>query len=157
MKKIWGTQIWAFNYIFCHFLRLGSLFFLKIAYSDNLQQCLTSSRGKIHEKSFWTQVWVESVKIGSKVKFFAIFSSLSVTFSIGQNDSQEPCLITSRGKTHTKKWEPKFGPNGPKLCPVLGFLLFSSLIHQFSWKLHRMIAWKIIYIKPLKNFLGPQI
>ena len=83
MKKIWGAQIWAFNYIFCHFLRLGSLFFLKIAYSDNLQQCLTSSRGKIHEKSFWTQVWVESVKIGSKVKFFAIFSSLSVTFSIG--------------------------------------------------------------------------
>ena len=36
---------------FCHFLKFGSLVFLEIAYNDNLQQCLTSSRGK-DEKNF---------------------------------------------------------------------------------------------------------
>ena len=35
------------------FLKFGSLVFLKIAYNDNLQQYLTSSRRKIHEKKFW--------------------------------------------------------------------------------------------------------
>ena len=34
---------------FCHFLRFGSLVFLEIAYYDNLQQCITSVRGKTHE------------------------------------------------------------------------------------------------------------
>ena len=43
------------NYFFCHFLKFGSLFFLEIVYIDNLQQCLTSSRGKMHEKKFWGQ------------------------------------------------------------------------------------------------------
>ena len=35
---------------FCHFLKLGSLVCLEIAYNDSLQQFLTSSRGKIHKK-----------------------------------------------------------------------------------------------------------
>ena len=29
------------------------LVFFEIAYGDSLQQCLTSSRGKTHEKKFW--------------------------------------------------------------------------------------------------------
>ena len=37
---------------FCHFLKFGSLVLLEIAYNDSLQQCLTSSRGKIHYKNF---------------------------------------------------------------------------------------------------------
>ena len=37
---------------FCHFLKFGSLFFLEITYSDSLQQCITSSRGKTHEQNF---------------------------------------------------------------------------------------------------------
>ena len=35
--------------VFLQFLKFGSLVFLEIAYSDNLQQCLTC-RGKIQEK-----------------------------------------------------------------------------------------------------------
>ena len=131
MKKNLGTQIRAWNYVFCHFLRFGSLFFLEIACSDTLQQCLTTSRGKIHEKHFWTQIWVKLVKIGSKIKFFCHFrkSGVLVMFSFRWNDSLEQCLITSRGKTHKKNWEAKFGPNCPKLGPILGFLLLSSLVH----------------------------
>ena len=98
-------------------------------------------------------------KLDPKLSFFCHFLKLGVLviFSIGQNDSLEHFLITSRGKTHKKNWEPKFGPNGPKMGPILDFLLLSSLIHQFSWKFDRMIVWNIIYIKPLKKFLGPQI
>ena len=145
---------------FCYFLRFGLLIFFEIAYSDNtLQQCLTTSRSKIHEKKFSIQIWVKSVKIGSKIKFFCHFLKFGVLviFSIGQNDSLEHFLITNRGETHTKNWEPKFGPNGPKMGPILDFLLLSSLIHQLSWKFDRMIVWNIIYIKPLKKIFGPQI
>ena len=38
--------------VFCH-LKFGSLVFLEIVYSDRLQQFLTSSGSKIHEKSLW--------------------------------------------------------------------------------------------------------
>ena len=41
------------KYVFCHFLKFGSLVFLDIAYNDSLQQCLTSSRAKIHKKEVW--------------------------------------------------------------------------------------------------------
>ena len=40
----------AENEVFRYFVGFGSLVFLEIAYRDSLQQCLTSSRGKIHEK-----------------------------------------------------------------------------------------------------------
>ena len=36
--------------VFCHFLTFSSLVFFEIAYNDSLQQCLTFSRGKAHEK-----------------------------------------------------------------------------------------------------------
>ena len=36
----------------CHFLKYCSLVFPDITYADSLQQCLTSSRDKIHEKKF---------------------------------------------------------------------------------------------------------
>ena len=35
---------------FSYFLKFGSLVFLEITYNDRLQQCLTSRRGKTHEK-----------------------------------------------------------------------------------------------------------
>ena len=38
----------AQNEVVCHFLEFGSLDFLEIAYSDSLQQCLTSSIGETH-------------------------------------------------------------------------------------------------------------
>ena len=67
---------------FCHFLEFGSLVFLQIAFNDSLQQCLTSSRGKIHKKNFEAQFWVKGAKIGSETRFFAIFSSLAHQFSM---------------------------------------------------------------------------
>ena len=52
-----------------------SLVFVEIAYSDNLQQWLTSSTGKTYDKSFWgpylgqaSENWVWNL-------FFVIFSS----------------------------------------------------------------------------------
>ena len=58
---------------FCHFLKFGSLVFLEIAYNDSLQQCITSSRGKILKKSFGDQIWA---KIRLKTRFSVIFWSL---------------------------------------------------------------------------------
>ena len=56
LKKIMAAQIRAKvrpeTRFFCHFLKFGSLVFLEITYSDRLQQCLTSSRGKFHKKKF---------------------------------------------------------------------------------------------------------
>ena len=55
-KKNFVTRIWAkwakigLETRFCHFLKFGSLVFPEITYNNSLQQCLTSSRGKIHEK-----------------------------------------------------------------------------------------------------------
>ena len=157
MKKNLVAQICAWNNVFCHFLRFGSLFFLKIAYSDTLQQCVTSSRGKIHEKRFWTQIWVESVKIGSKIKFFAIFLSLSVIFSIGQNDNSEQCLITSRGKTHKKKLGAQIWAKWPKIGPNIRFFV--------TFKFNSLVFLGIAYddslehypYKTLEKFLRPQI
>ena len=60
MKKVFGAQICAkgvnvgpkTRFFFSIFvLKLGSLVFLEIAYNDSFQQCLTCSRGKIHEKN----------------------------------------------------------------------------------------------------------
>ena len=62
--------------VFCHFLKFGSLVFLEVAYNDSLQQCLTASRGKNHEKKFGTQIGAKGAKIGPETKFFAIFSGL---------------------------------------------------------------------------------
>ena len=60
MKKVFGAQVWAKwakistkTRFFCHFLKFGSLIFLEIACNDSLQEFLTCSLGKIHEKIFW--------------------------------------------------------------------------------------------------------
>ena len=79
-RFFFATQIWAQaqNEIFRHFLEFesGSLVFLEIGYNDSLQQWLTSTRGLTNEKKFWAQIWLRRAKIGSKIRFFAILSSL---------------------------------------------------------------------------------
>ena len=45
-----------------------SLVFLDIAYNDSLQQCLTFSGGKTHEK-IGAQILVSRAKIGLKLDF----------------------------------------------------------------------------------------
>ena len=59
-KKNSEAQIWAKEAkigprtkFFRHFLKFSSLIFFEIAYGDHLQQCITSSRGKTHEKKFF--------------------------------------------------------------------------------------------------------
>ena len=73
----------AQNEVFGYLHEFGSYVFLEIAYDDSLRQCLTSSRGKIHEK-----------KIGPDIRFFAIslFSQVCFKFSFVQDDSLEQCL-----------------------------------------------------------------
>ena len=66
----------ALNEAFCYFLEFGSLIFFDIAYSNSLQQFLTFSRDKTHEKNFRAHIWSKGDKIGPKMRFFAIISSL---------------------------------------------------------------------------------
>ena len=55
-KKIGGPNLnpmglnQAKNEVFRYFVQFGPYVFLEIAYNDSLRQCLTSSRGKTHEK-----------------------------------------------------------------------------------------------------------
>ena len=48
-------------------------YFLEIEYSDSLQQCLTSSRGKIQKKKFGTKFGPKRTKIGPKIRFLPFF------------------------------------------------------------------------------------
>ena len=45
------------NYVFCHFLKFGSLIFLDIAQDCSLGQCLTSSRVKTSKTKFCVFNW----------------------------------------------------------------------------------------------------
>ena len=81
---------------------------------------------------------------------------------IGYNDSLRQCLISSRGKTHEKiLFRPKFGPNGTKSSPKLGFSPFSQVI-LISFLLNYIgrqleLCLLLIEVKLTKNFLGPKI
>ena len=68
-------QNWTQTQVFHHFLKFGSLVFLKITQDKSLEQCLTTGRGKNHLKSLGTQNWPE-------IRFFTIFSSLHHQFSL---------------------------------------------------------------------------
>ena len=71
-KIFWGPSLGqnrTQNQIFLHFLKLGLLVFLEIGQDDSLEQCLTTSTGRSHEKNFWGRV-------------FAIFSSLHYSLSL---------------------------------------------------------------------------
>ena len=59
----------ALNKVFCHFLKFSSLVFLEISYNDSLQQCLTPSGGKTHEKKLGVQIWAKRAKIGPEISF----------------------------------------------------------------------------------------
>ena len=63
----------AQNDVFCHFIEFGSYAFLEIVYSDNLRQCLTSSKGKTHEK----KTELGPIGFGSKSDLKIVFLSFS--------------------------------------------------------------------------------
>ena len=127
------------NQVFCYFFKLGSLVFLEIAYNDNQKQYLTCSRGKIQEKFVlgqrgqnWSrnQVFCHFLKFGSLI-----------FLEIACNDSLQQCLTCSRDKIHEKIFGPKFLSKGATVGPETRFFtIFLTLIHQFSLKLHTMIA-----------------
>ena len=47
------AQNWPQNQVFRHFLKFGSLVFLRITYNDSFQQFITSSADKIYKKNFF--------------------------------------------------------------------------------------------------------
>ena len=136
-------QNWAQNWVFWHFLKFGSLFFLEIACNDSLQQCLIYSREKIDEKFFWgpnlghrdqnlfqNQVFCHFLKFGSLV-----------FLEIAYNDRLQHYVTCSRGKIYQKKIWAQIWSKGTKIRPKTRFFaIFSSLFHQFYLKLHTMIA-----------------
>ena len=70
------------NKVFSHSLKFGSLVFLDVAYNDSLQQCLTSSRGKIHEKNFWPKFLPKGPKSGSKLGFLSFSQVWFLSFPL---------------------------------------------------------------------------
>ena len=115
-----GAKIGPKTRFFFHFLKFSSLFFLKIAYNDRMQQLLTSGRCKIHRKNFGDQIWARNLLF---CHFFE-FGSL-VFLEIAYNDSLQQCIISSRGKTHKKMFF------GPKSGMKPGFLPYSKIL--FRW------------------------
>ena len=133
-----GGQNRSRNQVFCYFLKFGSLIFFEIAHSDSLQQCLACSRGKIFEKILGPTLWSKGAKIGLKIRFFAIFSSLLDQFSLKLHT-----VIACNNVQHVVevKFMKIFFAPLPKLVPKLSFFaIFSSLVDQFSLKLHTMIS-----------------
>ena len=98
LKKGFGGlnlgQIWAnLVLVFCYFLKFGSSVFLEIACSDSLQQCVTSSRGKIYIKSFWGPKFVQrGPKAGPKLGFCSM-AQLSNGLVVKALDFQSMGLI----------------------------------------------------------------
>ena len=128
-------QNWARNQVFCHFLKFSLLVFLEITYSDTLQQCLTSSRSKIHKKKFWgPNLGQRGQKWAQNQGFFCHFLKFGslVFLEIAHKDSLQQRITSSRGKGYV--WL----KSAPKL---VFFFILSSLVHQFSFKLQRLIAW----------------
>ena len=93
-QNFWGINLSqrgqnrAQNFVFGDFLKFGSLLFLEAACNDSLEQCIISSRGKIHGKTFWAHIWTKGAKIGPKTSFLPFFKFGSLFFlEITYNDS----------------------------------------------------------------------
>ena len=139
-----GAKIGPKTRFFCDFLKCCSLVFLEITCNDSLKQFLTSRSGKIHEKIFRRpNLGQKGPKLGAKMVFghFLKFGSI-VFLEIAYNDSLQQCIISSRGKTHEKNFWIQIWAKQAKIGSKISFfVIFSSLVHQFCCKLHRMIAW----------------
>ena len=75
--KFWETdQNWAQIQVFCHFLKFGPLAFTLIDQDDILEQYLPNSRYNTKNIGGRGEILGKRAKIGPKISFFAIFSSL---------------------------------------------------------------------------------
>ena len=131
------SQSWAkCSKIGQNFLNFDSLVFLEIAYNDSLQLCLTCSRGKTHENNFLGLTLGQRGRNRFQNQFFCHFLKFGslIFLEFAYNDSLQQCLTCNKGKIYEKKFGSEFGPD------TRFFVIFSSLVHQFSLKLHTMIA-----------------
>ena len=114
--RIWAKrdQNWAQNYFFCHFLKFGSLVLPVITYNDSLQQCLTSSRNKIHTQKNWTPNLGQSGQNRARnYVFLSFFQVWLINFPWNCiNDSLQQCTASSRGKTNEKIGGSNLGQTG---------------------------------------------
>ena len=66
---------------FCNFIEFGLYVFLEIAYKDSLQQYLTSSDGKTHNKKIWgAKYGLNLPKLDSKLGFSPFLKFGSIVF-----------------------------------------------------------------------------
>ena len=154
-------QIQTQNQILCHYLKFGSLFFPKIAYIYSLQQCLTSSRRKSMKKNLGPKFGPKQAKIGPKIRFSAIFSSLVHQFKLNTVIACNNFQHLVKVKFIKKFFGAQIWVRGAKIKPETRFFaIFSSLILYFSWNLHAMIACKnvqrVVEVMPMKKDLGPK-
>ena len=83
------------------------------------------------------QNWAQNQVFYHFLKF-----DLLVSLEIAQDDSLKQCLTTSRGKIHYKNFRgPNLDQTGKIRPKIRFFVIFSSFIYQFSFKLQRMKAW----------------
>ena len=92
-------------FFFFHFLKFGSVVFLKIAYNDSLQQCITFCRCKTSKKVFGRagKIWA---KIGLETRFLTIFSSLPLWLSLKLH-TMIPCKNVQH-QIEVKFWKKNF-------------------------------------------------
>ena len=135
----WGQAVLnqAQNKVFCHLIEFGSYPFLEIACNNNLQQCLASSRGKVHEKKIFFEGLMGQNR--DEISFFTIFSSLVLQFSFK--------LSRMIGGTYScyQFYKKKFGhpnlvPTGQNQVQNAVFAIFLSLDIKFFLKLNTMMA-----------------
>ena len=67
---------------FCHFLKFGSLLFLKIACNDSLKQFVTFNRGEIYEKYFGLKFGPKGPKSDPKLSFLLFSQVCFVSFPL---------------------------------------------------------------------------
>ena len=65
---------------FLYFLKFHSLFFLEIACNNSLQQCLTSSRGKIYVKFLWPKFGPKGPIYVRKLDFLTFSQNWFISF-----------------------------------------------------------------------------
>ena len=155
------------NYIFGRFLNISSLVFLYFAQDNSLEQCLTTVRGKTHDKNYWSQIWTKQVKIGSQIKFFIISSCMAHEFCLKLHRNKvwnklgTKFYNQQRQNYHKKFQAANLGEIFQNQARNQLFCHFSSYTRYFYCKLHLIIAWKnfqlLVKIKFKKNFLGTQI
>ena len=141
-----------------------ALSFVKIFYDILYMMIADHDIQGLREPNVFKKVKISSLKLGKMGQnqarnfFFHFLKFGSLVFlEIAYNESLQQCLTCSRGKIPDKKFgDLIFGKMGQNQAKIQGFFaIFSSLFHQFSFELHRMIACNnvqfLVEVKPAKK------